>query len=194
MGKICYIMGKSSSGKDTIFKSLKKIRPGFRTIILYTTRSMRAGERDGAEYYFVDGQTLEAMRERGVIIEEREYKTKCGLWKYFTADDGQIDLLKYNYIVIGTLQSYRDMCLYFGSDRLVPLYIEVEDGLRLKRAFRREQRQKEPKYSEMCRRFLADQEDFSEENLRAAGIEKRFINKDMGQCLKEIQTYLKGML
>lgn len=194
MGKICYIMGKSSSGKDTIFKSLKKIRPGFRTIILYTTRPMRAGERDGAEYYFVNGETLEAMRERGVIIEEREYNTKCGLWKYFTADDGQIDLLKYNYIVIGTLQSYRDMCLYFGPGRLVPLYIEVEDGLRLKRAFRREQRQKEPKYSEMCRRFLADQEDFSEENLRAAGIEKRFINKDMGQCLKEIQTYLKEML
>lgn len=194
MGKICYIMGKSSSGKDTIFKSLKTICPGLRTIILYTTRPMRAGERDGAEYYFVDGQTLEAMRERGVIIEEREYNTKCGLWKYFTADDGQIDLLKYNYIVIGTLQSYRDMRLYFGLDRLVPLYIEVEDGLRLKRAFRREQRQKEPKYSEMCRRFLADQEDFSEENLRAAGIEKRFINKDMCQCLKEIQTYLKEML
>lgn len=47
MGKICYIMGKSSSGKDTIFKKLKEILPQFRTIILYTTRPIRAGETDG---------------------------------------------------------------------------------------------------------------------------------------------------
>ena len=37
-------------------------------------------------------------------------------------------------------------------------------GERLKRAIRREEQQKVPKYEEMCRRFLADAEDFSEEN------------------------------
>ena len=84
----------------------------------------------------------------------RAYHTKCGVWKYFTADDGQIDLEKYDYIVIGTLQSYEEMRLYFGKDRLVPVYIEVEDGERLSRALMRERQQSEPKYSEMCRRFL----------------------------------------
>ena len=55
---------------------------------------------------------------------------------------------------------------YYGEDKVVPVYVEVEDGERLKRAIRREEQQKVPKYEEMCRRFLADAEDFSEEKLR----------------------------
>ena len=191
MGKICYIMGKSSSGKDTIFKKLKEILPQFRTIILYTTRPIRAGETDGVEYYFTDEAKLESLEKQGAVIEMRAYHTKCGVWKYFTADDGQIDLEKYHYIVIGTLQSYEEMRLYFGKDRLVPVYIEVEDGERLSRALMRERQQSEPKYSEMCRRFLADQEDFSEENLENAGIIRRFQNNNMEECIQEIQMYLE---
>ena len=191
MGKICYIMGKSSSGKDTIFKKLKEILPQFRTIILYTTRPIRAGETDGVEDYFTDEAKLESLEKQGAVIEMRAYHTKCGVWKYFTADDGQIDLEKYHYIVIGTLQSYEEMRLYFGKDRLVPVYIEVEDGERLSRALMRERQQSEPKYSEMCRRFLADQEDFSEENLENAGIIRRFQNNNMEECIQEIQMYLE---
>ena len=191
MGKICYIMGKSSSGKDTIFKKLKEILPQFRTIILYTTRPIRAGETNGVEYYFTDEAKLKILEKQGAVIEMRAYHTKCGVWKYFTADDGQIDLEKYHYIVIGTLQSYEEMRRYFGEDRLVPVYIEVEDGERLSRALMRERQQSEPKYSEMCRRFLADQEDFSEENLETAGIMKRFQNNNMEECIQEIQMYLE---
>ena len=191
MGKICYIMGKSSSGKDTIFNKLKEILPQFRTIILYTTRPIRAGETDGVEYYFTDEAKLESLEKQGAVIEMRAYHTKCGVWKYFTADDGQIDLEKYHYIVIGTLQSYEEMRRYFGEDRLVPVYIEVEDGERLSRALMRERQQSEPKYSEMCRRFLADQEDFSEENLENAGIIRRFQNNNMEECIQEIQMYLE---
>ena len=55
----------------------------------------------------------------------------------------------------------------------------------------RERQQSEPKYSEMCRRFLADQEDFSEENLENAGIMKRFQNNNMEECIQEIQMYLE---
>ena len=190
MGKICYIMGKSSSGKDTVFKKLKEMLPQFRTITLYTTRPIREGETDGVEYYFTDEKKLERMEKQGTVIEMRAYDTKCGVWKYYTADDGQIDLDKYHYLVIGTLQSYEAMRRYFGKDRLVPVYIEVEDGERLARALMRERQQNEPKYSEMCRRFLADQEDFSEENLNNAGIIKRFQNDNMEECIEEIQSYL----
>ena len=55
----------------------------------------------------------------------------------------------------------------------------------------RERQQSEPKYSEMCRRFLADQEDFSEENLENAGIIRRFQNNNMEECIQEIQMYLE---
>ena len=130
------------------------------------------------------------MQEADKIIEMRSYNTKCGIWTYFTADDGQIDLNRYDYLMIGTLVSYRALREYFGEEKLVPVYIEVEDGLRLSRALERERRQAEPKYAEMCRRFLADSEDFSEENIKAAGIMRRFKNTEMEKCVSEIESHI----
>ncbi|SHJ44950.1 nucleoside/nucleotide kinase family protein [Hespellia stercorisuis] len=194
MSKIYYIMGKSSSGKDTIFKELVKRFPACRTIVLYTTRPIRAGETEGVEYHFVGEEALQKLEQAGRVIELRAYNTKHGIWKYFTADDGQIDLQSADYLVIGTLESFRKMCRFYGVDALVPVYIEVEDGLRLERALARERQQEQPKYAEMCRRFLADCEDFSEENIVAAGIGKRFQNVDISECLSEIEVYLRGKM
>lgn len=191
MGKIFYLMGKSSSGKDSIFKEIKKKLPELKNIVLYTTRPIREGEKDGVEYRFVDEKKLSELEEKGCIIEQRAYQTQHGIWRYFTADDGQIDLKQYNYLVIGTLESYQDMCNYFGKETMVPLYVEVEDGLRLSRALERERQQEAPKYAEMCRRFLADSADFSEEHLTEAGIEKRFQNIAFQECVQEICEYIK---
>lgn len=190
MGKIYYVMGKSSSGKDTIYKMLLERHPQFHTVVPYTTRPIREGERDGVEYFFVGAEELHEMQEAEKIIEMRAYNTKCGIWTYFTADDGQIDLDRYDYLMIGTLVSYRALREYFGEERLVPIYIEVEDGLRLSRALERERRQAKPKYAEMCRRFLADTEDFSEENIRAAGIIYRFQNTELEKCASEIERHI----
>ena len=190
MGKIYYVMGKSSSGKDTIYKMLLERHPQFHTVVPYTTRPIREGERDGVEYFFVDAAELCEMQEADKIIEMRSYNTKCGIWTYFTADDGQIDLNRYDYLMIGTLVSYRAPREYFGEEKLVPVYIEVEAGLRLSRALERERRQAEPKYAEMCRRFLADSEDFSEENIKAAAIMRRFKNTEMEKCVSEIESHI----
>ena len=191
MGKIVYIMGKSSSGKDTIFQKLKEALPECKTIVLYTTRPIRAGEQDGVEYHLVKEETLKAFEEKGQIIELRAYNTVHGVWKYFTADDGQIDLEKENYLVIGTLESYEQMKKYFGEDALLPIYVQVEDGIRLGRALERERRQQVPKYEELCRRFLADSQDFSEGNIARAGIETRFENVELESCVSEILRFVK---
>ena len=191
MGKIVYIMGKSSSGKDTIFQKLKEALPEFKTIVLYTTRPILAGEQDGVEYHFVKEETLKAFEEKGQIIELRAYNTVHGVWKYFTADDGQINLEKENYLVIGTLESYEQMKKYFGEDALLPIYVQVEDGIRLGRALERERRQQVPKYEELCRRFLADSQDFSEGNIARAGIETRFENVELESCVSEILRFVK---
>lgn len=80
------------------------------------------------------------MQESGRIVELREYNTVYGVWKYFTADDGQIDLNSGNrYLVIGTLEAYDKFCEFYGKQHIMPIYIEVEDGLRLTRAIHREQ-------------------------------------------------------
>ena len=75
---------------------------------------------------------------------------------------------------------------------MIPLYIDLDDGLRLERALGRERQQQIPKYKEMCRRFLADADDFSEENLEAAGIVKRYINEDLKECLEEISSVIRS--
>jgi len=184
-------MGKSSSGKDTIYKKVLEELTYLKKVISYTTRPIRQGEIDGEEYYFVDEETLAKLEKEGKVIEQRSYNTVHGIWKYFTVCDGQIDLKKHEYIVIGTLASYHEMCKYLGEENLVPIYIQIEDGIRLERALYRERNQENPRYEEMCRRFLADNEDFSEENLEKAKITKRFDNENLQECLKKVITYIK---
>lgn len=195
MGKIFYVMGKSATGKDTIYNRLLEMLPQLKPVILYTTRPLREGERDGKEYYFTTDDTLKKFREEGKLIEERTYETALGLWSYFTVDDGQIALEESNfYLMIGTLESYKTTRNYYGREKLVPVYIEVEDGTRLSRALERELHQKEPKYKELCRRYLADEEDFKEENLKRCGIERRFANENLRECLKEIVKVIRKQL
>lgn len=186
MGKIYYIMGKSSSGKDTIFRGLKERLTGIKTVTLYTTRPVREGEQKGLEYHFVTDDVLAEYERAGKIIELRTYHTVHGVWKYATIDDGQVNLEESDYLILGTLESYEKIREYYGEENVTPFYIEVEDGERLSRALMREKQQKNPRYAEMCRRFLADTEDFSEENLRKAGITKRYYNNDKIQCIEEI--------
>ena len=194
MGKIYCVMGKSSSGKDTVYKKLKEQYKEFRLIVPYTTRPIREGEKDGVEYYFVDPEQFRAMKEDGKVIESRSYNTKCGIWTYFTADDGQIDLDRSSYLAIGTLESYLQMKQYYPEGVLCPIYVEVEDGERLTRALEREKKEAFPRYAELCRRFLADCEDFSEEKIREAEIERRFENVNFQICLAEIENYMRSVL
>ena len=187
MGKIFYVMGKSASGKDTIYKRLLEMQPHLKQVVLYTTRPIRQGEKDAKEYYFTSEDRLKQLREEGKIIEERTYQSILGPWTYFTVDDGQIDVNSDDsYLMIGTLESYEKTRNYYGAGIMVPIYIEVEDGKRLLRALEREDKQKEPKYAELCRRYLADEEDFKEDNLARCGIERRFLNDDLEMCLRDI--------
>lgn len=191
MGKIYCVMGKSSSGKDSIYHEImEKGALGLKPIIPYTTRPIRDGEQDGREYHFCTEDTVQRLQDAGRIMELRAYNTVYGVWKYFTVDDERIDLSKNNYLYIVTLEGYTKIREYFGADRVVPIYIEVEDGERLMRAIAREQKQDVPKYEEMCRRFLADSADFSEEKLLEAGVVRRFQNNDFVQTVQEVTAYI----
>ncbi len=187
MGKIYCIMGKSASGKDSIYHRLCNECKDVDRIVLYTTRPLRDGESDGREYLFVNEPELDDFDKKGRLIEKRTYNTVYGPWSYATVDDGRISLENKNYILIGTLESYMRILEYFGKENVRAVYIEVDAGTRLQRAIDREKVQKNPKYAELCRRFLADEEDFSEENLANAGIDKRYINEDIEICLAEIR-------
>lgn len=189
MNRIFCIMGKSSSGKDSLYTAIigsLALTP----LVIYTTRPMRENEKEGREYHFVDRPTFERMSAEGRVIESRTYHTKLGDWTYFTANDN-IDLDAHSYAVIGTLESFVPIRDYFGADRVVPLYVEVEDGERLARAVERERREEVPKYTELCRRFIADTADFSDGKLAAAGVDRRFDNTgSFNECLNEMKKYI----
>ena len=192
MGKIFCVIGKSATGKDTIFRRLSFIKDlSLKRIIPYTTRPVREGEENGKEYFFCDEAEAEKFAREGRMIEQRAYNTMYGVWQYFTVDDGQIDLNSGSYLLIGTLESFERIRNYYGKDNVLPIYIVVEDGERLTRAISRERIQKQPKYEEMCRRFLADAEDFSEEKLRHAGIVRRFVNVDLEETIAQIAAYIR---
>ena len=187
MGRIYYLLGKSATGKDTLYKEILKRRPKLRTVTMYTTRPIREGETDGVEYFFTGREELERQLASGKVIESRTYQTIAGPWTYYTVDDGQFDVADdESCLMIGTLESYEKMCAYFEAGKMVPIYIEVPDGIRLLRAVKREENQKKPNYREVCRRYLADEKDLSEENLERLGITKRYQNTDMEMCLEEI--------
>lgn len=195
MGRIFYLMGKSASGKDTIYRQLLEDGEfSFRKLVPYTTRPIRSGEVNGEDYFFTDEAGLEKIRQEGKLVELRTYQTAHGPWNYFTVDDGQLDLAQYSYLLIGTLESYQSLKAYYGSENLVPVFIDLDDGLRLQRALDRERAQESPKYKEMCRRFLADLEDFSEEKIAQAGIEKRFFNNELTDCIGQIKMYIRENL
>lgn len=195
MGKIFCVMGKSATGKDTIYqKLLHENALQLKRIIPYTTRPIREGEVEGREYHFCNEEMVQKLEAEGKIVELRAYDTVYGIWKYFTVNDGNIQLEKENYLLIGTLEAYVKIRDYFGEENVVPIYIEVEDGDRLLRAISREKEQETPKYEEMCRRFLADAKDFSEEKLEEAGIKKRFVNVTLKKTLEEVEEYITSKM
>ncbi len=182
-------MGKSASGKDTLYKRLLQNENNhLKPLVPYTTRPIRSGEKDGEDYHFVDEARLQTLKEAGKVIEHRTYHTVHGDWHYFTVAE---ENLSGDYLAIGTPESYGALLSYYGKDVCRPIYVTLDDGERLSRALARERSQQQPKYKELCRRFLADDEDFREEVLQSLFINRRFENIDLAACTEEIEGYIK---
>lgn len=198
MNKIFYIMGKSSSGKDTIYKKIfeiiKENSLNIKPLIISTTRPIRQGEQNGIEYYFKTKNEFEKDLLKNDVLEYRVYNTVNGEWIYYTSKNS-IDLESSNYLGIGTLDSYKKLKEVYKK-QLIPIYINVSDDIRLMRSIKREQFQKNPNYEEICRRFLADSKDFSEEKLKELNIEAKYCNntsnieKVIEKIMEDILKYL----
>lgn len=192
MGRLFVFMGKSASGKDTLYREVMQQHKELHPVIPYTTRPIRAGETEGEEYHFVTEEQMEEMKREGQIVECRCYQTVKGPWYYFTAEDGQIDFDRGDFVLISTLEGYEQIRRFYGADRVVPLYIEVEDMLRMERSLARERQQEKPCVAEVCRRFLADEEDFSEDQLMRLGITRRISNISKEEAICQIEEALKN--
>ena len=131
------------------------------------------------------------MVQKGKIVEKRTYDTIYGPWHYFTTSTS-VDLANNNYIGGNTLKGLDQFIEFYGLENIISILIKVDDGIRLQRALDREKKEDNPKYQELCRRFLADSIDFKEENINKRHITYIINNDDnIDNTMKEIEKVLK---
>ena len=67
------VSGPSGVGKSTVVREALAMRPDAWLSVSATTRAPRAGERDGVDYFFVDGAGFDRMRDEGELLEWAEF-------------------------------------------------------------------------------------------------------------------------
>lgn len=187
---IYLIIGKSATGKDTVLQGLLQRKDlKLNRITQYTTRPIKDHEENGREYYFVDEKKMHELNQAGHILECRKYDTVYGPWYYFTTDEQIED--SQDYILIGTPEVLEGLRKKYVN--LKSVYLYLDDGERLQRALDRERASGEPRYLEMCRRFLNDDKDFAQEIIETAGMDLRIDNRNLDETIHQISTFIKGV-
>lgn len=163
-------MGKSSTGKDTIYRELLNIlKDKVKPITLFTTRPPRSTEVEGREYHFITKEELNKLSRDNKVIEQRVYNTIYGPWTYATIDNN-IDP-NVPHIALGTLVSLEKMRNYFGEDNIIPIYLEVDDDIRRERTLLRLCEFGDTSDSdEAIRRWEVDEIDFSKKKIAEARV------------------------
>jgi guanylate kinase len=80
--KLIVIASPSGGGKTSIIKALRERHPDFEFSVSATTRTMRPGERDGKDYFYLGTEEFERLiREQELVEHEHFYGTYYGTLK-----------------------------------------------------------------------------------------------------------------
>lgn len=152
MDKLIFvILGKSGAGKTHLAKEICKYF-NYEKIVNTTSRPKRKGEIHGVDYFFRSKEEMLKMSNENKFIEINSYNG----WFYGTEEKETVEKIKNNCVIVLEPKGYRECKKAYG-DRVIGIYIDVEDKIRLLRALQREDK---PNCYEICRRLLADTEDF----------------------------------
>ena len=80
-GRLFIVTAPSGAGKTSLIKALIELCPQFKVSTSHTTRKPRQGEREGIDYYFVDNDAFNTLKNSGEFLENAE----CHGAKYGTA-------------------------------------------------------------------------------------------------------------
>jgi len=167
---IIAIMGKAGSGKDTLCRALLE-EPEFKyakPIISCTTRPIRDNEKDGVDYHFLTNEEFTSQVLSGDMIEATVFNTWCYGTSINNLDEECINIGVFNPEGVELLRNNPNI-------KLAVIYIEANDKTRLLRQLNRE---KNPDCHEIVRRFSADENDFSEEEIEYIEPDMFITNND----------------
>lgn len=187
--KIIALFGESCAGKDSIQRWLEKELSFVHRPISYTSRPKRDYEQEGKDYHFVSKKEFEELIVQNKMIEYVKFND----WYYGTCID-ELDEEKINVGVFDPSR-IRNLLQHLDVLDVLPVWIQTKDKERLLRSLKREEN---PDCVEICRRFLADKEDFSnidfeyniflnDDNNYTNHYYHRFLNKP------EIQKFMLGL-
>ncbi len=170
--KILGFVGPSGCGKDTAARYLENYIPEtYHYVKLCTTRPQRNEEDNG--YTFLDSNEFLAQVLDGRMLNAQEFRG----WYYGLNDQG-LDSEKINVLPMSNVMVSQMVEENNPKYNLKIVYISTPDKERLLRILNRE---KNPDCKEVCRRFLTDIDDYSnntelEENLYMV-IENKYNNE-----------------
>ena len=165
--KILAIYGMSAAGKDTFLNHLSN-NFDLNKILLTTSRPPREKEIDGVDYLF--------KKKKDILKSDNFlWPIDYNSWIYAIAKES----IKNDKINVGIFNTYWMKKLFEDNDEhfdLMAIEISASDKDRLMRSLRRE---KNPDCDEICRRFLADKQDFNDVEFNCAKKEytKKHPNK-----------------
>ena len=161
--KILAIYGMSAAGKDTFLNHLSN-NFDLNKILLTTSRPPREKEIDGVDYLFKKKKDI--LRDDNFL-----WPINYNNWIYAIAKES----IKDDKINVGIFNLYWMKKLFEDNDDhfdFMAIEISASDKDRLMRSLRRE---KNPDCDEICRRFLADKQDFNDVEFNCA--KKEYIKK-----------------
>lgn len=179
--KLFVLIGKSGSGKDTVLEQLIH-NYGYKKVISYTTRPMRDGEMDGINYHFVSDKVFKSMIETGEAIEYNTFETSQGYCYYGTHKDILKDLENSNLICIKEPKGTQQLINVLGSKNVIPIVLERDGKERIISSLKRGDN-----WLEVCRRGLADHEDFTE-------IDKESLFRVNNETISDTETIIHNYI
>ena len=181
---IFLLLGKSGSGKDTIRKEImKRIGNKISFCVPYTNREIRPNEQDGRDYFFI--KEKKDIKNDDLIVSEKCVDTVRGRQLYIQTVPKNYK--EKNYLVISGISEIIDEFYNkVGEKYVCPIGIDVNDRDLLIRSIYRESKNSNPKYKEVCRRFISDKEDFEKIEHQY----EHFKNDDYELCGEYIADYI----
>ena len=186
--KILIIVGKSSSGKNTVMDELVE-NYELVNLVSHTTRPPRPNESNGYDYYFINKEDFINMNNKDLFIETREYKvnTENGndIWYYGLSKTEYNICSIFNKVVIVDMKGFHELAEYIGRDNCFMLYLYCDDNIRKDRMISRGGMSPE----EIDRRFKADEEDF-----KFAMVESDLSVNTGDNSAEKIARFIAGVL